>query len=771
MKRTFAFLAFVLTLTALSAQDVYWVFLADKAGTTFDPYTYFDAKAIERYRECGADLYDVSNYPLTQAYVDGVNALATEEVGTSRWMNAVGVMATPDQAAAISALPYVLRVQPIRGNMQLARNTGYSEETGFSGEIDSTLSDQLLRMQGQLFRQAGIDGSGVRIAVFDGGFPKVNTHEAFRHLRESGRIIKTWNFCNHKENVYGWNSHGTMTLSCIAGRMNGKDLGLATGAEFLLARTEVEPEPFQEEVWWMQAVEWADRNGANIISSSLGYGKDRYYTKDMDGKSYVAKAANMAARKGILVVNSAGNEGDDNSWQYIITPSDADSVLCVGGIINSLTDYEHINFASYGPTADGRQKPNVCAFGHAWAASPKSNKAYEKVYGTSFSCPLVAGFAACAWQASKGKTNMELFDLIQRSADLYPYCDYAFGYGVPQASFFVSGKSGKAGDSGNPTFRFERLSPTMVSVIFNSFDTNVNVFYKDIADDGSIISYGKRTLSYVDTTVSLDVKGGRHLMVFCNGYAADYRFEQPTAVEDRDKWVSVGSTEQGKRPRTTNVLSRTPALDIPDESHTTWDGYAMLGLVAATVDAELPSAVWSPAWRFGVRWRYRFSKAYSLGLALEYGHIAYRYNDFRVNPLEQSIEVGDLISNANRVDVRQLNTGEWSVELFQRVRFMPGGMFHNGIHWDLGAYLTRVAGNNYELTYRRFDDGVADSRSLQYNRLAVLADYGWLYGVTTRISYDFVGLYARYRLDGIGQQPAEGHISLPRLEVGVQLQF
>ena len=146
-----------------------------------------------------------------------------------------------------------------------------------------------------------------------------------------------------------------MTLSNIAGRnAEGKDLGLATGAEFLLARTEVEAEPFKEEVWWMQAVEWADKNGANLISSSLGYGKDRYYTRDMDGKSYVAKAGNMAARKGILVVNSAGNEGDDSHWKFIITPSDADSVLCIGGIEHSLKSYEHISFASFGPSADGQ---------------------------------------------------------------------------------------------------------------------------------------------------------------------------------------------------------------------------------------------------------------------------------------------------------------------------------------------------------------------------------------------------------------------------------
>ena len=124
-----------------------------------------------------------------------------------------------------------------------------------------------------------------------------------------------------------------MTLSCIAGISYGtKKMGLATGAEFLLARTEVDLEPFKEEVWWMQAVEWADKNGAQIISSSLGYGKERYDVWQMDGTSYVAKAGNMAARKGILVCNSAGNEATTSAWKTIITPADADSVLCVGGI-------------------------------------------------------------------------------------------------------------------------------------------------------------------------------------------------------------------------------------------------------------------------------------------------------------------------------------------------------------------------------------------------------------------------------------------------------
>lgn len=768
MKKISLLVSMLLMLCGASAQNVYWVFLADKAGTTFDPYTYFDQKALERYDECGADLYDVSNYPLAGSYVAGVNALSIEEVGQSRWMNAMGVVATPAQATAIEQLPYVTHVELIGGDMQLAWKPEYSEYSGYSDNtnpVDTTLADQLLRMQGHLFRQAGIDGKGIRIAVFDGGFPKVNTHEAFKHLRDGKRILKTWNFPNHKEDVYGWNGHGTMTLSCIAGRMNGKDLGLATGAEFLLARTEVEPEPFKEEVWWMQAVEWADKNGANIISSSLGYGKDRYYTKDINGRSYVARAANLAARKGMLVVNSAGNEGDDKTWQYIITPSDADSVLCVGGITHSLTDYDHIEFSSFGPSADGRQKPNVCAFGHAWAANPHGKGGYQMVYGTSFSCPLVAGFAACAWQASKGKTNMELFDLIQRSGDLYPYCDYAFGYGVPQASFFCQ-TGGK--NPASPTFRFEAQGPTRVSIIPLQADTNVHIFYKDIDDKGNIVMYGKRTLSQFDTSTSVDIEGGHHLVVFMKGYMADYRFDQPTNVKDKNNWVYVRSNDPRSSYITSNSLVRAPKQDVARESHHDWDYYFMLGVPVSM--GELSARFWSPAKRLGIRWQYKFSKSYGIGLGLEYGHVSYRYNKRQPNELEQLIGLDNVINASDKVSRRKLNVGDWNLELFQRVRFMPGGQMHKGLHWDLGVYVG-YSFNNYRLAYSNSNDPIAESRSLRLTTLSPLADQRLVYGVTTRLAYDIFGLYARYRLSGIGQPVSAGHVVLPRLEAGLQLLF
>ncbi len=153
----------------------------------------------------------------------------------------------------------------------------------------------------------------------------------------------------------------------------------------------------------------------------------------MNGKkSLVARAANMAASKGMLVVNAAGNDGE-TKWKHLGTPADADSVLSVGGI-SPESDY-HFSFSSYGPTADKRLKPNVCAYG---AVMESGKKGLTTTYGTSFASPLVAGFAACAWQTNRRLNNMELFKEIEKSADLYPYFDYAHGYGVPQAGYFIN---------------------------------------------------------------------------------------------------------------------------------------------------------------------------------------------------------------------------------------------------------------------------------------------------------------------------------------------
>ena len=759
---------FTMAAHGVMAQSAYWVILTDKAGTTFDPYAYFDAKAIERYNACGADLYDVSNFPLNGGYVNGVEALATDTIGSLRWLNAMAVMATPDQIAAIEALPYVARV--VEGGMAVSECAGYSDYSDDSENSDKfTLSDQLVRMQGERFRAKGIDGRGVRVAVFDGGFPRVNTHDAFKHLRDEGRILKTWNFCNRCENVYGWNSHGTMTLSCIAGREGDTDLGLATGAEFLLARTEIDLEPFKEEVWWMQAVEWADKNGAQVISSSLGYGIGRHYTKDMDGTSFVAKAGNMAARKGILVCNSAGNEGTDRQWRTITTPSDADSVLCVGGIEHSLTEYSHISFSSYGPSADGRQKPNVVAFGHARTANVTSNSAYHYVDGTSFSCPLVAGFAACAIQAMPGKSVMEMFHEIERSGDLYPYCDYAFGYGVPQASYFVSEKPAKPS---KPTFRFVEQDDS-VKVVPTGVVAGKTMFYRFINPDGQLDNYGNIVIEYLADTMNITFDKAsvynRTLEVNLDGYTASYRLPEAEQSKYANSvfWYSpdIDPKAVANQGLSRNGASANKTSNWGSQSKYRYDLFIQYGVTPNTMGDEM-TVVYSDAFRVGARLLRSFSKSYCLGIGLECGESNVNFPLDRVNAID-NITSTTLLTGTER---KRLVLNEWSLEIFQRVRLVPGGhLSGRGIYWDLGLFGSYIS-NSYTVTWNHTAPTLYSVETHTFGNLNDLANHRWNYGVVTRFGYSIMAVYARYRLNTlIGK--GDNDLILPRLEVGLQMYF
>lgn len=443
LKKIVLFVCLFFIVQALSAQSAYWVFFTDKNNTQFNPYTYFDSYAIERRIQNNISLYDSTDFPLNENYVKQISSLSEDVIGETRWFNALAVFASEENIFKIQAFPFVKGITLIETNLTLCsfQTLVADDEPPVEKDTDEVLasSPQVKRMGGDIFIKNNIDGKGIRIAVFDGGFPEVNFHPAFEHIRKENRIIKTWNFCNKKENVYGYNSHGRMVLSCIAGIKDNQKLGLATGAEFLLARTEIGLEIKKEEIWWLMAVEWADKNGAHIINSSLGYTGDRYYPEQMDGKYTLAtQAANMAASKGILVVNAAGNEGEDKIWERtIIAPADADSILTIGGI-SPQTDYR-INFSSVGPTADGRLKPNVVAYGQATVAGKTGWN--NNAFGTSFASPLVAGFAACAWQSNRKLNNMELKTEIERSGDLYPYFDYDHGYGVPQASYFLKDTS------------------------------------------------------------------------------------------------------------------------------------------------------------------------------------------------------------------------------------------------------------------------------------------------------------------------------------------
>ena len=717
MRKLFLIAIFAVLNGMVMAQDkCFWVFFTDKNDTQFDPYSYFDAKAIARYQQCGADLYDISNYPLNDNYVNMVGSYSTEVFGESRWLNAVGIEATDDNAALIAQLPFVAKVQEIVSNGTVA-----SVKTEFKEIVDENkdiLTDQVKRFGGQHFIDHGIDGRGMRICVMDGGFPKVNTHPAFQHLRDNNQIIKTYNFPNKKEDVYGWNTHGTMVLSCIAGiNEEGQKLGLATGAEFLLARTEIEPEPFKEEVWWAQGAEWADKNGADIINSSLGYGKDRHWTKDMDGTSYVAKAANKAVEKGILICNSAGNEGDDSRWMTIITPADAENVICVGGIDANLKDYRHISFSSYGPTADKRRKPDVVAFGEAQVANPSGG--FTSAFGTSFASPLTAGFCACAWQTKRDLTALQMKAEIQKSCDLYPYYDYAFGYGVPQAAYFT-------GDL-KPAERSFNLVQEKdgVKIVIPKVIENQDVFINVESTDGVLLGYYK---VHPDSTgIKLNNKDfgqGKKLNVSYNG------FYDSCPISGMGGDINLLTQYRNSQNGTFKKV------EAEGWQKTTYFQY----------DYNLYTDKWNGFNRhfaFGRRWMYGKSYKISMGLGLDWN----RY----VNNIQLPTQ------NKGQVIMRQM---QLRGELLQRIVIRLWG-----VNWDLGVY----GGINATRRVKVIDESYAFDENGQlidlpdwYNYNPKVTSYYkrckamnlFEYGATTRISYSIanmlnIGVYGSYRLSPV----------------------
>lgn len=801
MKRYFSIVAALFFLFLFAAVDrlpaqapIYWVLLADKAGTTFDPYSYFDAKAIERYRINNADLYDISNYPLNESYVQQVEALASEQVGQSRWLNAVAVGANPQQVEAIEALPFVREVIPIESRWQYANSdsSGSSEDleyTGHSVFSDSSLTDQLLRMNGNLFVKNHLDGSGIRIAVFDGGFHGVDTHKAFKHLRDNKRIIATWDFTKKQAKVYDNHTHGTMVLSCITGIFDGRLLGLATGAEFLLAKTEVDPEPYKEEVWWMEAVEWADKNGADLINSSLGYTKDRHYTWEMDGRSLVSRAANMAVRKGMVVCNSAGNSGADEGWKIIGCPADADSILSIGGIAPSLTSYQHIAFSSYGPTADRRLKPNVCNFGYAECADAYNDTATKYAAGTSFSSPLTTGFVACAMQKLRDRrlTAMQIKEQIEHSADLYPYYDYAFGYGVPQADYFVD-SSAYASRRTTPTFTVENRNAFIMirPTDFRPEKRKIQMSDNPTADDhyaagdvvmlkiqdsrGRIEHYVNLEVDPFQLPMSIAVPkaaiGGYTLVAHVNGYTESFTLSRA----EKERFMQYGEPFSCHIIDTNGYYQDNYKVwgnrSLADNKVSNWgvgqkhlmELYAQYGMYWCFDNAPM---LYGHSLNLGLRYLRSFRKWYGIGAALDVAVSEFRYDKEVDNRWDNAI--GLSLPASAECKYRNLTIVDVNLEIYQRFRLISSGVWgRKGLHADLGLY-GGIAFNQYDVYCKsEATNGLVHDEHFYHDKLDDISLFQC--GLTTRLNWNHIGLYARYRLN-------MHNVDIPAFQFGLQYTF
>ncbi len=298
--------------------------------------------------------------------------------------------------------------------------------------------DQIELLNLDCLHQRGFTGKGVSIAHFDDGYDGFDQLKAFEYARVNNYLKGQYDFHNDSALKYEGNgSHGTNTISIVHGYLPGEYIGTAYDADILLARTEYVPtETHKEEESWKYAVDWALEKKADIITSSLQYntfdpGEGDYEYKDLDGNtSVIAKAADYAAQKGILVVTIQGNFGTSD-WYYLATPGDADSVITVGAVG---IDGKKAGFSSFGPSADGQVKPDVMAVGfQTTIIEPSGN--IRKGNGTSFAAPAIAGMVACLKQAHPNRSNMEIITAVRQSADRYtkPAVKEGYGYGIPDA--------------------------------------------------------------------------------------------------------------------------------------------------------------------------------------------------------------------------------------------------------------------------------------------------------------------------------------------------
>ena len=425
-------LIFLLPLS-LSAQYKYWISLSDKGGQTISTTEVsLSERAIER-RSRQNIAVSVSDLPVYIDYIQEVRNLGFKIINRSRWFN--GIMVSTNDSFlvnSLASLPFVTDYY----NFQI-QNTSNNRLSNKLEVIDSNFYGdsftQLNMLNGYDMHQLGYQGEGMQIAVLDAGFRKVDELTAFESLFENKQILGTWDFVAQESSVYEDHSHGMAVLSTIGARLEGEFVGTAPKAKFWLLRTEdAVSENLIEEYNWLCAAEFADSVGADIINSSLGYttfdiAEQNHTYTDLDGRTTpISKAAVMASRKGIIVCSSAGNYGN-NSWYYIGTPADADSILSVGAVY---ADETPTSFSSFGPSADNRVKPSVSAQGGNTTIYSAGDYVSTS-NGTSFSAPIIAGMTACLWQANPDKTNMEVMNAIIQSAHLYNTPDDQLGYGIP----------------------------------------------------------------------------------------------------------------------------------------------------------------------------------------------------------------------------------------------------------------------------------------------------------------------------------------------------
>lgn len=453
MKKSIYFLFFSFLFQFADAQTaaVYYIEFNDKKDSQYslnDPSAYLSAKALERRRKQNIAI-NSTDLPVNTAYINAIKAMDIRIMSSSKWFNTITVSCSDSsKIKQISALPFVKQVkkietvsaatQPSKFETESAEAITLNERNESLKPVTTALNygysyNQAHQINVDCLHDLGYQGQGMTIAVLDAGFQDTHILPVFDSMRLNDQLLGTRDFVTGDTMVFEDFPHGMNVLSCMAGNLPGQLIGTAPKANYWLLRTEdAFSESIIEEVYWLNAAEFADSVGADIINSSLGYNyfdnsADNHTHADLDGNTtIITRAADMAASKGIFVVSSAGNYGG-TTWYKIVAPADADSILTVGAVDSTGAIAA---LSSRGPTADGRIKPNTVARGlNAVIAGNTGGITVSS--GTSFASPITAGAVACLWQSNPNATNMELLQSIQQSASMYTNPDTVKGYGIP----------------------------------------------------------------------------------------------------------------------------------------------------------------------------------------------------------------------------------------------------------------------------------------------------------------------------------------------------
>lgn len=516
--------------------DSYYFFVQfkDKNDTSYsldNPAAYLSSKSIQRRSEQQIAI-DSTDLPVNTSYINQIINQGVSFHSASKWMNGITVITNDSSLMGlIRPLSFVKRVE-YTGKILTAqpapalrtKRMDPEDEQEFEHDIEPVYelkygyaAAQLNQLNGKALHDVGCTGKDILIGVLDAGFRNVDTNPAFDSLRIQNRLSGVKSIIDPSVNVYQEDSHGANVLSIMAGNLPGQFVGAAPHASYWLIQTEYVPTEYMFEVdFWVRGLEFADSLGVDVVNSSLGYtqfddASMNFTYADMNGQlSRASRAAYLASRKGIIVCTSAGNDGN-KTWKYISSPADADGILTVGGVNTSGTIAA---FSSFGPTADSRIKPEVCATGWGTTLVDLNGNLVFNGNGTSYSSPIMAGLTACYLQYCKEHLPQSYsVDLIRQyiinSTDRFSSPDNQYGYGIPDFQQVLQQTATNSSNEINAytPVKLKYISETKeIRIIKQSRFENQALLLQIITSTGKIIH---RQLLY-DT---VDLVSARHLPV------------------------------------------------------------------------------------------------------------------------------------------------------------------------------------------------------------------------------------------------------------------